>query len=465
MFIKIIYCGIFIWSVYSWNPFYNKIKTLPDKQIVLDISNLPLDKQTALNQVTGFFGMLGPDIKTTKVKTLFEMFTGNGIINGVFFDKGNLTYVKHLIKTEKLQHESKYGFSSKNPILMMIKMFLHKHNLIPNPMGVANTAFMKTSNRVFSLFERDLPYELYLDYDKSLVKTLGKIKTPLIQHFSGHSRFENDRVKTLAYKVLEKRVEYREFDEEFILKRALNFQTNYLPIIHDFITTESNTLLFADSPFKFYGSTTNPVIFDKSQNTTFHIEKRNIRYKIETNESFYIFHYGPIKENTTSIEFYASAYENIDFSKIDICGKYRKFNICLRTGKVAIDKNPDLEQYNLDFPVKYGKYTILRSLDMKNRRINGFLICDGLEICDEFLFDDMSFCGEPAITKNPSGQSYLTAFAYTKNGKSFLIMIPMLETGLFDKDIIEIPVDEKIGIGFHSSFFSRTVAASGLTIS
>jgi hypothetical protein len=91
---------------------------------------------------------------------------------------------------------------------------------------------------------------------------------------------------------------------------------------------------------------------------------------------------------------------------------------------------------------------------MKNRRINGFVMCDGLEICDRFLFKDLSFCGEPAITKTPRGQSYLTAFAYTKNGKSFLIIIPILETGLFDKDIIEIPVDEKIGIGFHSSFFS-----------
>jgi hypothetical protein len=441
-------------SVYSWNPFYNKIKTFSDKQILLDISHLPLDKQTVLNQVTGFFGMLGPDIKTTKVKTLFEMFTGDGIINGVFFDKGNLTYVKHLIQTEKIQHETKYGISSKNPIIMLINMILHKHGLTPNPMGVANTAFMETSNRVFALFERDLPYELLIDFSKKTIKTLGKIKTPVIQYFSGHSRFENDLVKTLAYKVVEKRVEYREFDEEFILKRSLNFQTNYLPIIHDFITTESNTVLFTDAPFKFSGSMTNPAVFDKNQNTTFHIEKRNLRYKIDTNESFYIFHYGQVNETPSTLEFYASTYENIDFSKIDICGKYRRFNICLRTGKVVIDKNPDLEQYNLDFTVNYGKYTILRSLDMKNRRINGFFICDGLEICDRFLFDDLSFCGEPALLNSEIGQTHLTAFAYRK-GKNYLIMIPLLEKSEFDRDIIEIPVDEKIGIGFHSTFLQQ----------
>jgi hypothetical protein len=453
--LKVIFYGFFIIPLFSWRLFSRKNAINIDKQMILDISHLPLDKQTALNRVTGFFGMLGPDMKTTKVKTLFELFTGDGIINGVFFDKGNLTYIKHLIKTEKLQHEMKYGFISNNPILMLIKMFLHKHGMIPNPMGVANTAFMKTSNQIFALFERDLPYEIYIDYDKKQVKTLKKLKTPLIQHFSGHTRFQNGRIKTLAYKVVEKRVEYREFDEEFILKRALNFQTNYLPIIHDFITTESNTFLFADSPFKFYMSATNPVVFDKNQTTVFHIEKRNMRYKIDTNESFYIFHYGQVKENTTSIEFYAAAYENIDFSEIDICGKYRRFHVCLKTGKVEINRNQDLEQYNLDFPVKYGKYTILRSLDLENRRINGFVICDGLEICDRFFFENLSFCGEPTITKTPRGQSYLTAFAYNKNGKNYLIMIPMLENGLFDSDIIEIPVDEKIGIGFHSTFLQQ----------
>jgi carotenoid cleavage dioxygenase-like enzyme len=399
--------------------------------------------------------MIGPNIKTSKVKSLFEIFTGDGIINGVFFKKDRtITYVQHLIQTEKMQHESRFGKLMIHPIFMPILMFLHNCGLTPNPIGVANTAFMKTSTRLFTLFERDLPYEIYLDYDKNRVKTLGKVNCPSIQHFSGHSRFENDRIKTIGYKMWEKRVEYREFDDDFILKRSMNFPTNYLPIIHDFITTESNTILFADAPFKFSRSLINPVIFDKNQTTIFHIEKRNMRYKIDTNESFYIFHYGPVKENTTSIEFYAATYENIDFSKIDIRGKYRRFHICLKTEKVTIEQNEDLEEYNLDFPVKYGKYTILRSLDMKNRRINGFVLCDGLEIYDRFFFEDRNFCGEPAITKTPRGQPFLTIFAYSKNGKSFLIMIRILDTGTFDKDIIEIPVPEKIGIGFHSSFFS-----------
>lgn len=453
-FIKILVYSIFIGTTISWRLFSRKTRINIDKQITIDTSHLSFLKQDELSEIDGFFGMIGPNIKTSKVESLFEIFTGDGIINGVFFKKdGTITYVQHLIQTEKMQHETRFGKLMMHPIFMPILMFLYNCGLTPNPIGVANTAFMKTSTRLFTLFERDLPYEIYLDYDKNLVKTLKKMKTPSLTHFSGHSRFENDRIKTIGYKMWEKRVEYREFDDDFILKRSLNFPTKYLPIVHDFITTESNTFLFADSPFKFSMSITNPVIFDKNQTTIFHIEKRNVRYKIDTNESFYIFHYGQVKENTTSIEFYASAYDNIDFSKIDICGKYRRFSVCLKTGTVDISKNVELEQYNLDFPVKCGQYTILRNLDLENRKINGFLLCDGLEICDQFFFEDRSFCGEPALLNTHQGQKYLTAFTYSKNGKSFFTMIRILGTGEFDRDIIEIPVPEKIGIGFHSSFF------------
>lgn len=454
-FIKVIFSSIFIMSAVSLRLFSRKTRINVDKQITLDISQLSFSKQDELNEIDGFFGMIGPNIKTSKVKSLFEIFTGDGIINGVFFKKGTITYVQHLIQTEKMQHETRFGKLMMHPVFMPILMFLHNCGLTPNPIGVSNTAFMKTSTRLFTLFERDLPYEIYLDYDKSLVKTLKKIKTPSIKHFSGHSRFENDRIKTIGYKMWEKRVEYREFDDNFILKRSLNFPTDYLPIIHDFITTESNTVLFADAPFKFSRSLINPVIFDKNQNTIFHIEKRNSRYKIHTNESFYIFHYGPVRETSTSIEFYAATYANIDFSKIDIRGKYRRFHICLKTEKVTIEQNEDLEQYNLDFPVNCGQYTILRNLDLENRRINGFLLCDGLEICDRVFFEDRSFCGEPAITKTLRGQPHLTTFAYSKNGKTFLMMIRISETGGFDRDIIEIAIPEKIGIGFHSTFLMK----------
>jgi carotenoid cleavage dioxygenase-like enzyme len=448
-----------IWVVWiansvSWNPFrgFNiKLqKTRLDAQVNIDTSSLPSHKLSIIKNFKGFYGMLGPDIDEESVETLFDLFTGDGIIHGVFLDKGELTFVRHLIQTEKIRHELIFGKFSKIPILMLFSMWLHKCGIIPNPMGVANTAFMRTSTRTFAMFERDLPYELYLDFDKKTIKTLGKLKTPLMQYFSGHSRFENDRIKTISYKILDKCVEYREFDEDLILKRSRNYWTKYLPIIHDFISTESNTVLFADSPFIYSGLNKIPVSFDKNQTTIFHVEKRNIRYQIDTNESFYIFHYGQVRENITSIEFYASTYKDIDFSKINISGKYCKFRICLKTGTMEISNNPALDDYNLDFPVHCGKYTILRNLDIKHRRINGFVICDGLELCDVLLFENRKFCGEPAIIVSETGEKYMVGFYY-ENGEYYFIMVRVLENGMFDRDYIELLIPEKVGIGFHST--------------
>jgi hypothetical protein len=451
--LKWILTSFSILNIFSLRPF-SKNRFTKDKLVVLDTSELPLSKISTLEKCSGFFGMIGPNIKKMEVKTLFDLFVGDGIINGIYFDKGKLVYVQHLIQTEKVKHESRFGRYTGNWIFMGISMLLHKLGLIPNPMGVANTAIMKSSNRVFAMFERDSPYEIYLDHQNQQILTLGKIKTPAVTTFSGHSRFEKNRIKTLDYKILEKLVLYREFDDEFILKKSKNFPTTYLPIVHDFITSEINTILFADSPFVYSNNIKKPVSFDKRGKTIFHIEKRNIRYIIPTNESFYIFHYGTFRENTTSIEFFAAMYYDIDFSDINICGKYRKISICLKTGNVEIEMNPELETYNLDFPVNYGKYTILRNLDMSNKKINGFLICDGLHICDSLFFENRNICGEPVVVETTTGGKHICCFAY-ENDEHYLMMYRLLDDGKFDRDGIEIKIPEKIGIGFHSTYLKN----------
>jgi hypothetical protein len=96
-------------SAVSLRLFSRKTKINVDKQITLDTSHLSFSKQDELSEINGFFGMIGPDIKTSKVKSLFEIFTGDGIINGVFFKKGTITYVQHVIQTEKMKHETRFG--------------------------------------------------------------------------------------------------------------------------------------------------------------------------------------------------------------------------------------------------------------------------------------------------------------------------------------------------------------------
>ena len=43
--------------------------------------------------------MIGPDVNTSTITTLYDLFTGDGNIQGIFFDNGELTYTKNFVRT------------------------------------------------------------------------------------------------------------------------------------------------------------------------------------------------------------------------------------------------------------------------------------------------------------------------------------------------------------------------------
>ena len=67
-----------------------------------------------IQKINGFYGLIGPDINIKNVNNIYELFTADGLIQGVFFENGNLTYVKHFIRTDKLLYEEKNGKIPKN---------------------------------------------------------------------------------------------------------------------------------------------------------------------------------------------------------------------------------------------------------------------------------------------------------------------------------------------------------------
>ena len=413
---------------------------------------VPENAKRVLGKMRGFFGTIGPDIEMSKTDSLFNLFLGNGIIHGLFFDNGKLTFVRHLIQTEKVIRGSR---PIKTPMQLLAEMGLHKAGLAPNPMGVANTAILHSSSGTYAMFERDLPHQIDVDFENYSVNTLGKFEVKNVPYLSGHSKFDNNLIKSLDYNVMENLAHYREFDPPFSLKSSKTFTTKYLPIIHDFISTEKGSVIFADCPFDMSKTLDKgfPVFFDNSKPTFFHVVKNGVRTLLDTNQSFYIFHYGSAKENRTHVEFYAPIYENMDFSKIDIRGKYRRITLDIRSGLTRIEGNSALDQYNLDFPIICGNYTILRNLDLAKKRIDGFVLCDGLEIRDTLFFDDRNFCGEPSLIRDVDGENYLVSFAYCgTSNNSFCILIRILESGDLDKEYIEIPMGEDVGIVFHSTF-------------
>lgn len=409
-----------------------------------------------LNSINGFFGMIGPDLNASNIKNIYNLITGNGIIQGVFLDNGNLTFVKHPILTEKRIFEKKYGNISSNIFLSPLLMFLNKIKMIPNMIGVANTALLQVNNSTYALFERDLPYKINIDIEKKNINTIGRLNISDISYMSGHTKkIKDNKILSLEYHILFKKVNILKMDYNFNLLEKYSVKTKYLPIIHDFVITNRGNIIFSDTPF-FPTLSFNkiPVKFGKKFPTYFNYLDLNnsnnlninIEYKID--KAFYIFHYSKAIENDTHIDIYASVYDNINFSELMIYGKYRKIVIDKLSKNVNIIKNEHLEIFNLDFPVFYKDYVILRNIN--NNKINGFISCLGLDIIDILFFENINICGEPAIIES-NGLFYIMAFGYEENkNHSYLITIKLYENGTFDRNYSETIINENINIGFHS---------------
>lgn len=411
---------------------------------ILKPTNDPLFKQ-----IKGFYGIIGPDINSSSITSLYDLFTGDGIIQGVFFNDDKMTFVKHFVRTEKLLYESIHGRFSKNVFMTPIYILLNKMGCIPNTLGLANTAFLTIDEQTFALFERDHPYQIYIDIDNHLLFTVKKEEIKGMTHFSGHSKYENQKIHTIDYDVLTNHLTYIQLTPQFNILFKTVIKTRYVPFIHDFVVSD-NKIMFIDSPFVWTFSMNMknpPVSFDRRKPTYIYLYdtvKDTMRTWISTH-SFFIFHYGHI-EIGENIDIYAPVYETIDFSSVQIKGRYRHISL-RQSGEVVIKKNWMLENLNLDFPLKWGQYTILREIE--NQAIMGFVVCKELMVIRRIrLPEGRFFCGEPSIIEFTGGP-YLLGLTYDKRGMGYISLV-----GVFKEDYRELDLEERVSIGFHSIFLS-----------
>jgi len=445
------YSFISIYSKFHGMPF--KFNKIIDKEINYKINyKIPENYQNVLNKIDGFYGMIGPDINITTTKSLYDLFTGDGNIQGVFFNGGNLTFIKHVIRTDKIKFEEKYGKIPKDIFSTVFMMIMNKMKLFPNIMGVANTALLNINNNVYALFERDLPYSVFVDFENTTIGMDKKIELDNIQYISGHSKYDiNEKtIHTIEYHISTQLVNYYRLFEDFKIKNKTTIYTKYLPIVHDFAIFNSCVLL-TDSPFiiKMADFKKIPVHLDTNKPTFMHV-LNTISDKIETynsSEGFYIFHYADVSESETDITIYAPIYESMDFSNLNIHGKYRKIIIDKRTRDVSIEKNAIFDEYNLDFPIKYKNKIVLRNIH--NNAINGFVICENLNITKTIMLNNRFVCGEPVIIEIDE-TPHIIAFSYDRFSKGHLLVINMENSG-----IINIPLNCSLNIGFHSLFLEK----------
>jgi carotenoid cleavage dioxygenase-like enzyme len=407
--------------------------------------NLPLKDQKIVNKINGFFGNIGPDIHYNN-SSFYDLIAGNGNIQSIFFDNGKLTFVKHLIKTEKVLFEEKNGIIPNKKIIKQIFTIFSKLKLIPDVSGLANTALLNIKNKLYALYERDRPYSIDIDFINQKINTINKINLP-INHFSAHSKFK-DIIETIDCDLFSNSVSIYQLTSNFNIINTKKIKLNYLPFIHDF-WSNNNKICFFDCPTTLRLSKILvdhlPIYLDKTKNTIINIYDRNEDkiYKYYTNESFYMFHFAKLIEDKNSITIYASHYDDFNFNNINISGKYRKIVINKNTGIVKIEKNPILENYSLDFPVSFENKILFPN--MKN---NSFVICKDLHVIKEIKLNELSICGEPIIYyiyKTP----YILSFAFDKINNYLLII------NINNNKIIKIPLNLELTFGFHSIFLNK----------
>ena len=428
----------------------------------------------------GFFGLIGSkNIEKTKKQSIIEAFTQEGIIQGVFFDWHlNGTQIIHPVKHE-IQTDS-YKFlqtmDMKIPmnlfsifIINIIKWFSNNHI---NLLGKANTAlFIDVHNKLWALFERDLPYEIIYDLDNQTISTGKRIWIENVQHVSGHAKKRWDPatcttiIDTIDYDICKKKIIYNVLSGDFKqVLRTFEYSSNYIPFIHDFSLIQKNEskLFWVDSPFTFYHTSTDnlkfPIGLQKNEPTIFHVGEDIYIYP----SGICIFHIAHTQETDNYIDIYTSIYENIHFAEDikNIRGTY----CCIRLikkgekkGNVKIYKNNDLKQYNLDFPViletkkinsikNQRKLVILRNIDYETNKMNGFIICHGLKIIKEFFLEkDISVLGEPVLTDTPFSKILLF---FAKNDETNTTYL--MKWDLYNNEIDKLPLDISFELGFHS---------------
>ena len=414
-----------------------------------------LDAQKIVKNINGFYGMIGPDVDEDKIKSVYELFAGDGMIQGVFFDNGNITFVKKFIRTEKLLFEEKYGKIPSNLLITALFAIGNSLKLLPNIIGRANTALININKNAYALFEGDNPYLLNIDFENKAIDTIKKVNIPNLDYFCAHSKFNNyeQQIESVDYDVMGKAVNYYLLNSAFQIINQTKISTSCVPFVHDFIAT-NNSILITEPPFLLkMDSLRNvkvPIELDNNSTTKIHIIDK-ITNKCETyeiNKSIFIFHYALLKETSKQYEIFAPIYDKMDFNSLNVEGKYRKIIINKHTKNVAIEKNEELEKLSLDFPLRFDNKIVL--LNGVKNKANGFVICKELKIVYKHFFEDRYIRGEPAIVyinKTP----HLIAFESDSLNKNSYLLIFNLKT----YKTIEIPLDVELSVGFHSIFIDN----------
>lgn len=417
-------------------PFYRE-----DNNIELITNHKIFDK------ISGFYGLVGPNVDFYNVTSLFELFTGNGVIQGVFINNGNLTFVNHIINTERYKFETKFG---RKILINLGTLLLNTFNMMPISTGTANTALCNFKNRTLALYETDQPYEIKVDFYNKTISTLEKIKIKGISSFSGHTKIKANTIETVSYDILKKKIEFITLDLDLNILSKQPLQTNYMPVIHDFLSDDNYFVVF-DSPLEFdikrIFQSSFPVFLNHNKPTYIHILNKHTgeTETFSVNEGFYTFHFSKFIDKEDRFLIQSTQVDELDFTSLNFYSTLREVSINKYTKITENKKFPHLEELSMDFPVKINEKYVLYSLIEKQKGFIGFVICENMKIIKKIILQDTIILGELQII-SLSNRSYIICFT-KKNETNYVMLMDLKTFSTYD-----VPIPIKITSGFHSLF-------------
>jgi carotenoid cleavage dioxygenase len=447
------------------NPFLSKEFTPLKNEILKEINlNLKSEERKILKKVNGFYGQIGPNPMYYNETDDYHLFDGNGMINGVFINDDKLVFRNHWVRTDKYNYEKKMKnkiairmdnmFKKKNLLIIIFYFLLNKLNLMPNFMGTANTALWTNSDhsKVYALHERDLPYEINVNFKNKSINTIKKIEIDNIEYFTAHPKIDNNITYACSYNTFYPNVKLLKLDSNMKLIESKIINTKYINMIHDIILS-NEYIIFFDMPFKFdmrrLENNSMPFYFDNTQLNQIIFVKKDFSSikRIECSNSFFVFHFDKVEEDDKYIYIYTIIHPtfNLDLNDIktsDRKSTYRRIKINKKTNNYEIEKNEIFEKYNVEFPINNKNYTIL-SIYGKGLDIDGFMVVKNFNCLKKKVLKKRKIYAEPAITKT----NCVICFTYDEKFNNYLYIYDINQ----DKEI-EILLDVHLLKGFHSIF-------------
>ncbi len=430
----------------------------------IDISKLKVSG-TIPPELEGMYVRNGPN-PMFKPKTYNYPIEGDGMLHGIYFNKGKVSYKNRWIQTRGLAYEI---FSGQELPELKFKNY-------------ANTNIIAHAGKLLALYEIGLPYQITED-----LETLGEwnFNGQIEQSMTAHPKLDNATGELHFYRYSFFNAPYLHYyvaDANGKIIRESPIEIPRPTMFHDMAIT-NNYAIFFDCPFVFNLSNAknNKAPFDwkPEQGTTIIlVDRHNADRKpiyLKT-DAFWTWHFMNAFEQDKNLIVDFIPYENIDIgsnweSVLSNSSTFKRLTIDLETQEISYET---LDDRYVEFPIinqrylgqayQFG-YTSYYDTQLASRKkvpnlLPSIIQYDVVNKTNKVhQFKPGCYGGEVAFIPHPNKKSeldgYVVTFVYDENKNTSDVLI--IDPANFEAEplaTIHLPV--RVPSGFHGNWISTT---------